>query len=431
MEPQYLELTNGMKQGDFLIIGFGHNDEKTESGRFTNANGTYQEKGSFACSLYENYIKKAQVAGCKVILCTPIVRRTADGSWKAQDLHVTQTTSEFPGGDYPEAIRILGKELSIPVVDMTEITKRLYDQLGSQETIFLHAWPSDKKISVDNTHTNIWGARVNAYHVLKEIKRLEVAGLAQHIIGLEKDAPVPEKEKYLESNPEYIPTVYSGELKDSLLWKDVDGWKGTVFGDIMEQPTKEHFTLEEAKGIEVNGASARRGMRIAVRNSVGKIAGVSDGLAMYYKKVPVSASFTLTAKAVIHDYFSNDQVSFGLMVRDDMYIDKATADVLGDYVAAAPLMLTHGEHAWNCFARKSGVLTQGGECRNAYKPGDVVDLKIEGTTDGYACTFGKEETITGGFDFKLTSIDPEYVYVGMFVARNADVTFLDVDLKTF
>ena len=26
-EPQYNELLSGMKQGDFLIIGFGHNDE--------------------------------------------------------------------------------------------------------------------------------------------------------------------------------------------------------------------------------------------------------------------------------------------------------------------------------------------------------------------------------------------------------------------
>ena len=50
------------------------------------------------------------------------------------------------------------------------------------------------------------------------------------------------------------------------------------------------------------------------------------------------------------------------------------------------------------------------------------------STDGYACTFGKEETITGGFDFKLTSIDSDYVYVGMYVARNADVTFSDVKL---
>lgn len=91
-------------------------------------------------------------------------------------------------------------------------------------------------------------------------------------------------------------------------------------------------------------------------------------------------------------------------------------------------MLTHGAQCWNCFARKSGELVKGGICTRAYKPGDVVELQIESTQDGYACTFGKEQTITGGFDFQLTSIDAEHVYAGMFVSRNADVTFTDIEL---
>ena len=83
---------------------------------------------------------------------------------------------------------------------------------------------------------------------------------------------------------------------------------------------------------------------------------------------------------------------------------------------------------WNCFARKSGVLTQGGTCKSEVKAGQTYALKIESNSDGYACTFGDEDTITGGFDFMLTTVDSEYVYVGMFVARNADVTFSDVTL---
>lgn len=55
-EPQYKELTGGMQKGDFLLIGFGHNDEKTEEARFTSARGDYKTAGSFAASLYDNYI---------------------------------------------------------------------------------------------------------------------------------------------------------------------------------------------------------------------------------------------------------------------------------------------------------------------------------------------------------------------------------------
>ena len=35
-EPEYNTLINGMKQGDYLLIGFGHNDEKTEKERYWN-----------------------------------------------------------------------------------------------------------------------------------------------------------------------------------------------------------------------------------------------------------------------------------------------------------------------------------------------------------------------------------------------------------
>ena len=62
------------------------------------------------------------------------------------------------------------KTLGLPVVDMTKMTKALYETLGKDETVYLHAWTSDKAASVDNTHTNVWGARVNACLCLNEVK---------------------------------------------------------------------------------------------------------------------------------------------------------------------------------------------------------------------------------------------------------------------
>jgi hypothetical protein len=414
-DPEYQTLINGMKGGDYLLVGFGHNDEKTEVERYTNPNGTYLDEGSFANSLYENYIKKAQAVGCKVILCTPIVRRTATGVWNNSNIHITSTAGDFEGGDYPQAIQNLGQTLNIPVVDMTSLTKALYDQLGAGETLYLHAWTSSKSSSVDNTHTNIWGAKYNAYLITKTIKELGISGIAEHII----EAAAPTKEADLPSNPDYKETSYSSDLSQSTLWEDCGIWKGTVFGNIGGDPNNANQTLET----DSNG-----NMHIAVANNKGKIASTVDGIAMYYYKVPVNSTFTLTAKATVNKLYLNDQVSFGLMARDDMYIDYDTIQTLGDYVAAAPLKLTKTGSIWNCFARKSGVLTQGGTCTKTISEGDTVNLCIKSNSDGYACTFGNETTITGGFDFKLTSIDPDYVYVGMFAARNADVYFSDIKL---
>ncbi|MFS0636815.1 hypothetical protein AB1K84_13000 [Mesobacillus foraminis] len=207
----------------------------------------------------------------------------------------------------------------------------------------------------------------------------------------------------------------------STLWSDYGIWKGTVFGDVGGDPGTANQILETDKD---------GNMHIAVANNKGKIASVTDGFAMYYYKVPTTSTFTLTAKAKINGFSLNDQVSFGLMARDEMHIDSYINTTLGDYVAAAPLKLTKAATGgfWNSFARKSGVLTQGGTAEDPISTGDTVNLSITSNSDGYATKFGNEKTITGGFDFKLTSIDPDYVYVGMFVARNADITFSDIKL---
>ncbi|SEW41257.1 pectinesterase family protein [[Clostridium] fimetarium] len=421
LDPQYQTLLTGMKSGDFLFIGFGHNDEKAEAARYTNPNGSYTEAGSFANSLYENYIKQAKAAGVTVVLCTPIVRRTATGIWSDSNLHITTTIGTFPGGDYSKSIKDLGTALSIPVVDMTSLTKSLYDTLGAAETLYLHAWTSSKEASVDNTHTNIWGAKYNAYLITKALKGLNVSGLSSHVI----DAVAPTKVGNLVSNPLFVESGYTGQLTDSLLWPNLGIWKGTVFGNVGGLPSATNQKLE---------ADSNGNMHIAVTGDKGKIASAVDGFAMYYYKVPANSTFTLSAKAKINAYASNDQVSFGLMARDEMYIDSLITTAIGDYVVAGPLKLTKVAtptvpgSIWNCFARKSGVLTQGGTCANAIAVGDTLNLKIEGNSDGYACTLGNETTIAGGFDFKLTSIDSNYVYVGMFVARNADITFSDIKL---
>lgn len=413
-EDNYQTLLSGMKSGDYLLIGFGHNDEKAETERYTNPNGDYTTAGSFANSLYENYIKPAQAAGTTVILCTPIVRRTKDGVWSNNDLHIVATSGEYEGGDYAEAIRKLGNDLNIPVVDMTAMTKELYDTLGASETLYLHAWTSSKEGSVDNTHTNIWGGKYNAYLITQKIKELNVAGIAEHIITAE----APTKSETLVSNPNYVEPNYTPVTGESTLYSKAGIWSPSAFGDLGGNPTTDKHIFG---GQDENG-----NIHMAVTGNKGKIAATTDGIIMYYYKVPADSNFTLTANVTVNSYDVNDQVSFGLMARDDMYLDYNTKDTLGDYVAAGPLKLKTG--VWNCFARKGGVLTQGGTCTNEIKAGETYALKIQSNSDGYACTFGDEETITGGFDFKLTSIDSEYVYVGMYVVRNADVTFSDVNL---
>ena len=96
---------------------------------------------------------------------------------------------------------------------------------------------------------------------------------------------------------------------------------------------------------------------------------------MYYVKLPAGTNFTLTAKATVNSLAKNNQVSFGLMARDEMYVDTSISDPIGDYVAVG----TRNQGAINCFGRKSGELYDGPAATVKYGAGDTVDLKLIGT----------------------------------------------------
>ena len=70
----------------------------------------------------------------------------------------------------------------------------------------------------------------------------------------------------------------------------------------------------------------------------------------------------------------------------------------------------------------------GSAATRVYTAGETVHIEIRKGPDGYTCIFGDNPPVSAGFDFPLTAVDSDYVYVGLFAARNADVTFRNVNL---
>ena len=77
----------------------------------------------------------------------------------------------------------------------------------------LHAWTSSSGTSVDNTHTNIYGARYNAYMMTRILKEQNIPGLSEHI----KEAQKPLKSEVLQPNPDYKEAEYT-PVTDCLLY---------------------------------------------------------------------------------------------------------------------------------------------------------------------------------------------------------------------
>lgn len=424
---QYETLMQEMKDGDYLIIGFGHNDEKAESGRYTNPNDSYTIPGSTQYYLYESYLKPANERGVTPLLATPIVRRDRGNNYSGESGHITedQTTAEglFPGGDYAKAIRRIAVAKSVPILDLTRRTRDIYEQLNAQGIKNRHAWTSSREVSIDNTHTNLYGAQCNAWLIADELLKTNCS-LKNYVIS------DPKQPEFCETslNPNYQEHSFSAPDHDSTIWENTPEWKPTVFGDLdgYEYMNHQYFSMQPNEDGSIRiaaGILTPADQKIGI----GKIAAASDGIAMYYKQLPADQNFTFSADAAILGLDANNQASFGLMVRDDIYLDTVINDTLGDYVAAGPLMLGSSE-TWNCFARKNAVLTKGSTADRSYGVGETVHLEIRKSSDGYTCTFGDNAPVSAGFDFPLTGRDPEHVYVGIFGARSVDIQFSNIQL---
>ena len=161
-----------LRAGDFVLIQFGHNDEKREdAARFTEPFGSFQQYLS-------TYIDDALAAGATPILLTPIERN----NWSDGKLKSTH-------GDYPEAVRALGEMRKLAVVDMTQLTHAYLERLGQAAStkLFMNLAagesPNYPNGNSDNTHLQEQGARAVAALALAELARLRnpLAALLDHV----------------------------------------------------------------------------------------------------------------------------------------------------------------------------------------------------------------------------------------------------------
>jgi lysophospholipase L1-like esterase len=145
-----------MKAGDFLLIQYGHNDEKDKSegaGAFT----------TYKASL-KKFVEAARAKGAIPILLTPMHRRTFDADGKITNSH----------GDYPEAVRQVSREENVPLIDLTAMSKDFYEALGKEKSgaAFKEG---------DGTHHNNYGAYELAKMIAVSI-RAQKLPLAKYLI---------------------------------------------------------------------------------------------------------------------------------------------------------------------------------------------------------------------------------------------------------
>ena len=135
-----------MKPGDYIIMEFGHNDQKQK----TPGSGAYY---NFATAL-KTFVDEARKRGATPIFITPTQRRMFDEKGKIRETHA----------DYPEAMAWVAKRENCMLVDLHQMTRTLFEAMGVEESkrAFVHypagSYPGQTTAFADNTHFNPYGA---------------------------------------------------------------------------------------------------------------------------------------------------------------------------------------------------------------------------------------------------------------------------------
>jgi len=169
-EGRWDKVLAALKPGDYVIIQFGHNDEKTNDVKRGTA-----PFGEFTTNLVR-FIRESRTRKATPILATPVARRKFDPSGTLTNSH----------GVYPEAVRKVAATEKVPLLELGTATEKLLQQLGPESSKRLFDWipaaefAPDSKALEDDTHFNAYGASRVCDLAVAEIE-LKVPALAAHL----------------------------------------------------------------------------------------------------------------------------------------------------------------------------------------------------------------------------------------------------------
>lgn len=149
-EGSWHKVVEKLQADDWVIIQFGHNDEKVNSPeRYTAPQGSYREN-------LLRMVQETRAKGANPILATSVARR----KWDAPGRSLVPTH-----GAYPDVVRALAMRESVPLLEMEWATTRLEESEGVEGSKQLHLWFEPGVVSgapdglKDDTHYSELGAR--------------------------------------------------------------------------------------------------------------------------------------------------------------------------------------------------------------------------------------------------------------------------------
>lgn len=187
-EGRWQEVLDRIRPGDYVLIQFGHNDEKADEKRHTDPGTTFDAN-------LRKFVTETRSKGGIPVLFNSIVRRNFGenaNAIAADDVRSEKSTAVEEGdklvdthGKYLDSPRNVAREMKVCFIDLNDATRKLVESYGVEGSKRLFMWipegvsPACPKGRQDNTHLNVFGAR--------RVASMAADSLASHFPELAKE----------------------------------------------------------------------------------------------------------------------------------------------------------------------------------------------------------------------------------------------------
>ena len=192
----------------------------------------------------------------------------------------------------------------------------------------------------------------------------------------------------------------------------LEGWTNTAFGNSIAL---------ESQSIEIDGNT----ITMATTDNKGKISSNKDGINFYYQELDADKDFKITVEAKVKALTANDQVSFGLMLRDTV----GTHGESGSEEIQGARMLGVGglKQKMMSFVRsqEKGKFAEGYSFTSSNaQVGTTYELGIKKSGNWYE--FSVDGVVTHA---EYSDQFTDNIYAGIYTARAATIEYSNLEIK--
>lgn len=189
-EGHWDALLEDLREGDWVLIQFGHNDEKErDPNRYAAPQTDYRAN-------LTRFVEEVRAKGGHPLLATPIVRRKFDEAGQLVATH----------GEYPEVVREVAAAMEVPLLDLQARTAAYVSDLGPTGSLAAYMHPTEGQFArfpegkEDDTHLSVLGASAVAQLAVEALRERQIP-LGEHLKKIMTDFTAA-KVEWIEYYPE-------------------------------------------------------------------------------------------------------------------------------------------------------------------------------------------------------------------------------------